>query len=112
MKTMPRSQLTKALQPSLPTLLELTPKTTTVSRTVLPLRAWLIPPVARIVSATPASYARISAIVGMAPTIEALIVISIPPLGTEPAEMGLPRGTHAFSTYPRFLTKPRLLTRL
>jgi hypothetical protein len=39
-------------------------------------------------------------------------VISIPPLGTETAEMGLPPGTHAFSPYPRFLTKPRLLTRL
>jgi hypothetical protein len=39
-------------------------------------------------------------------------VISLPPLGTETAEMGLPPGTHAFSPYPRFLTKPRLLTRL
>ena len=112
MKTMSWSQPTKALQPFPPTPLDLTPETTATLHTVLLPRAGLTHPVERIVSATPAPYARIIALVDVAPIIDALSVIPIPLLGTEPAEIGLPPGPRSFSLYPLFLTKPRLLTRL
>jgi len=112
MKTMPRSQPTKALPPFLPTLLELTSEMTTALRTVLRPLAGLAHPVDRMVAASPAPYARIVALVGLAPIIDALSVISMPPRGTDPAEIGLLSGPHSLALSPRFLTKPRLLTRL
>lgn len=112
MKTMSWPQPTKALRPFPPTPLKFTLETTVALRTVLPPWAWLASPVERIVSTIPTLHARSIALVGVAPTIDALRMFSIPLRGMTPAEIGLPPILHSFSRYPRFLTKPRLLTRL
>jgi hypothetical protein len=112
MKTMSWSQPTKVLPPFPPTLLGLTLETKAARRTVLPPRAELAHPVERIVSAIPTSYAQSIALVGVAPIIDALSGISMPPRRTDPAEIGLSPVPHPFALSPRFLTKPRLLTRL
>jgi len=66
---------------------ELTPKTTAALRTFLPPQAGLANPIDMIASATPAQYMRTIELVGVDPNIDALIVIYIPPLVTEPAEI-------------------------
>src|SRR5712691_5128096 len=66
---------------------ELTPKTTAALRTFLPPQAGLANPIDMIASATPAQYTRTIELVGVDPNIDALIVIYIPPLVTEPAEI-------------------------
>ena len=66
---------------------ELTPETTAALRTFLPAQAGLANPIDMIASATPAQYARTIELVGTDPNIDALIVIYIPPLVTEPAEI-------------------------
>lgn len=66
---------------------ELTAETTAALRTFLPPQAGLANPVDMIASATPAQYARTIELVGADPNIDALIVIYIPPLVTEPTEI-------------------------
>jgi acyl-CoA synthetase (NDP forming) len=66
---------------------DLTPETTAALRTVLPPQAGLANPIDMIAAATPAQYARTIELVGADPNIDALIVIYIPPLVTEPAEI-------------------------
>jgi acyl-CoA synthetase (NDP forming) len=72
---------------------ELTPETTAALRTFLPPQAGLANPIDMIASATPAQYARTIELVGADPNIDALIVVYIPPLVTEPAEIA-----HAIAT--------------
>jgi acetate---CoA ligase (ADP-forming) len=66
---------------------ELTPETQAALRTVLPPQAGVANPVDMIASATPAQYARTIELVGADATIDALVVIYIPPLVTDPAEI-------------------------
>jgi len=66
---------------------ELTPRTTAALRPFLPPQAGLANPIDMIASATPAQYTRTIELVGVDPNIDALIVIYIPPLVTEPAEI-------------------------
>src|SRR5262249_48748771 len=66
---------------------ELTPATQAALRTVLPPQAGVANPVDMIAAATPAQYARTIELVGAEATIDALVVIYIPPLVTEPAEI-------------------------
>ena len=66
---------------------ELTPKTTTALRALLPPQAGLANPLDMIASATPAQYARTIELVGADANIDALVVIYIPPLVTDPAEI-------------------------
>jgi acetyl coenzyme A synthetase (ADP forming)-like protein len=66
---------------------ELTPETTAALRTFLPPQAGLANPIDMIASATSAQYARTIELVGADPNIDALIVVYIPPLVTEPAEI-------------------------
>src|SRR5262249_20796600 len=56
-------------------------------RTVLPPQAGVANPVDMIASATPAQYARTIELVGADATIDALVVIYIAPLVTDPAEI-------------------------
>ena len=66
---------------------ELTPETQAALRTVLPPQAGVANPVDMIAAATPAQYARTIELVGADATIDALVVIYIPPLVTDPAEI-------------------------
>jgi acyl-CoA synthetase (NDP forming)/RimJ/RimL family protein N-acetyltransferase len=66
---------------------DLTPETTAALRALLPPQAGLANPIDMIAAATPAQYARTIELVGADPNIDALIVIYIPPLVTEPAEI-------------------------
>src|SRR5438067_12499547 len=66
---------------------ELTPETTAALRTLLPPQAGLANPVDMIAAATPAQYARAIELVGADPNIDALVVIYIPPLVTDPTEI-------------------------
>jgi acyl-CoA synthetase (NDP forming) len=66
---------------------ELTPETQAALRTVLPPQAGVANPVDMIAAATPAQYARTIELVGADAMIDALVVIYIPPLVTEPAEI-------------------------
>jgi acetyl coenzyme A synthetase (ADP forming)-like protein len=66
---------------------ELTPETQAALRTVLPPQAGVANPVDMIASATPAQYARTIELVGADATIDALVVIYVPPLVTDPAEI-------------------------
>src|SRR5439155_120526 len=66
---------------------ELTAETTAALRTFLPPQAGLANPVDMIASATPAQYARTIELVSADPNIDALIVIYIPPLVTDPTEI-------------------------
>jgi acetyl coenzyme A synthetase (ADP forming)-like protein len=63
---------------------ELTAETTAALRTFLPPQAGLANPVDMIASATPAQYARTIELVSADPNVDALIVIYIPPLVTDP----------------------------
>src|SRR5215470_6673734 len=69
------------------TLPALAPETRAALRTLLPPQAGLANPVDMIASATPAQYARTIEIVGADTTIDALVVIYIPPLVTDPTEI-------------------------
>jgi acetyl coenzyme A synthetase (ADP forming)-like protein len=66
---------------------ELTPETQAALRAVLPPQAGVANPVDMIAAATPAQYAQTIELVGADATIDALVVIYIPPLVTEPAEI-------------------------
>jgi acetate---CoA ligase (ADP-forming) len=66
---------------------ELTPETQAALRTVLPPQAGVANPVDMIASATPAQYAQTIELVGADATVDALVVIYIPPLVTDPAEI-------------------------
>src|SRR5262247_740411 len=66
---------------------ELTPETRAALRTLLPPQAGLANPVDMIASATPAQYARTIELVGADANIDALAVIYIPPLVTDPTEI-------------------------
>jgi acetyl coenzyme A synthetase (ADP forming)-like protein len=66
---------------------ELTRETQAALRTVLPPQAGVANPVDMIAAATPAQYARTIELVGADATIDALVVIYIPPLVTDPAEI-------------------------
>jgi acetyl coenzyme A synthetase (ADP forming)-like protein len=66
---------------------ELTSETQAALRTVLPPQAGVANPVDMIAAATPAQYARTIELVGADAMIDALVVIYIPPLVTEPAEI-------------------------
>jgi acyl-CoA synthetase (NDP forming) len=66
---------------------ELTPETQAALRTALPPQAGVANPVDMIAAATPAQYARTIELVGADATIDALVVIYIPPLVTDPAEI-------------------------
>src|SRR5499426_438582 len=66
---------------------ELMPETQTALRTVLPPQAGVANPVDMIAAATPAQYARTIELVGADATIDALVVIYIPPLVTDPTEI-------------------------
>jgi acetyl coenzyme A synthetase (ADP forming)-like protein len=66
---------------------ELTAETQAALRTVLPLQAGVANPVDMIAAATPAQYAQTIELVGADATIDALVVIYIPPLVTDPAEI-------------------------
>src|SRR5216683_2901758 len=72
---------------------ELTPETQAALRTVLPPQAGVANPVDMIAAATPAQYARTIELVGADATIDALVVIYIPPLVTEPAAIAQGVGT-------------------
>src|SRR5262245_39745168 len=111
MKTMSWSQPTQVLHPFPLTPLERTSKPPAALRTVLLRLAGLAHPIDRIGSAPPAPYARIIVLDGMAPIMDALRVIPMPPLVIEPAQIRLPPVPSPWARYPRFLTKPRLLTR-
>jgi hypothetical protein len=113
MQTMSWFQPTKAWHPFPPPPLALIPETTAALRTVLLPRAGLPQPVERMIAATPGPYARIIALVGLAPIIDTFLVIAHPPPGgTDLAESDLPPVPHPFALSPRFLAKPRRLTRL
>jgi acetyl coenzyme A synthetase (ADP forming)-like protein len=66
---------------------ELSPATQTVLRAFLPEQAGLSNPVDMIASATPEHYARTIEAVGADPQIDAVVVIYIPPLVTNPDEV-------------------------
>jgi acetyl coenzyme A synthetase (ADP forming)-like protein len=66
---------------------ELSPATQTVLRTFLPAQAGLSNPVDMIASATPEHYARTIEAIGADPHIDAVVVIYIPPLVTNPDEV-------------------------
>ena len=66
---------------------ELTPETQAALRTILPPQAGVANPVDMIAAATPAQYARTIELVGADATIDALVVIYIPPLVTDPVEI-------------------------
>jgi acetyl coenzyme A synthetase (ADP forming)-like protein len=66
---------------------ELTAETTAALRTVLPPQAGLANPVDMIAAATPAQYVRTIELVGADSNIDALVVIYIPPLVTDPVEI-------------------------
>src|SRR5262245_11124970 len=66
---------------------ELTPETQAALRTVLPPQAGVANPVDMIAAATPAQYARTIELVGADAAIDALVVIYIPPLVTDPVEI-------------------------
>ena len=66
---------------------ELTAETTAALRTLLPPQAGLANPVDMIASATPAQYAQTIELVGADANVDALIVIYIPPLVTDPVEI-------------------------
>jgi acetate---CoA ligase (ADP-forming) len=66
---------------------ELTAETQAALRAVLPPQAGVANPVDMIAAATPAQYAQTIELVGADATIDALVVIYIPPLVTEPAEI-------------------------
>lgn len=66
---------------------ELTPETQAALRTFLPPQAGLANPVDMIASATPAQYARTIELVGADANIDALVVMYIPPLLTDPVEI-------------------------
>lgn len=66
---------------------ELTTETQATLRTLLPPQAGLANPVDMIASATPAQYARTIELVGADANIDALVVIYIPPLVTDPVEI-------------------------
>jgi len=66
---------------------ELTPETQAALRPLLPPQAGLANPVDMIASATPAQYARTIELVGADANIDALVVIYIPPLVTDPVEI-------------------------
>ena len=78
---------------------ELTPETQAALRTVLPPQAGVANPVDMIAAATPAQYARTIELVGADATIDALVVIYIPPLVTDPAEIA-PAIAHGVGTVP------------
>ena len=65
----------------------LTPETQAALRTILPPQAGVANPVDMIAAATPAQYARTIELVGADATIDALVVIYIPPLVTDPVEI-------------------------
>lgn len=66
---------------------ELTPTTQAALRTFLPPQAGIANPVDMIASATPEQYARTIALVGADPHVDALVVIYIPPLVTNPVDI-------------------------
>jgi acetyl coenzyme A synthetase (ADP forming)-like protein len=66
---------------------DLTSETTAALRTVLPPQAGLANPVDMIAAATPAQYARTIELVGADANVDALVVIHIPPLVTDPVEI-------------------------
>jgi acyl-CoA synthetase (NDP forming) len=66
---------------------ELTPETRAALRALLPPQAGLANPVDMIASATPAQYARTMELVGADANIDALVVMYIPPLLTDPVEI-------------------------
>src|SRR5262245_37885564 len=66
---------------------ELTPETQAALRPLLPPQAGLANPVDMIASATPAQYARTIELVGADAHIDAVVVIYIPPLVTDPVEI-------------------------
>src|SRR5207245_8951791 len=69
------------------TLPALTPETCAALRTFLPAQAGLANPVDMIASATPEQYARTIEAVGSDANIDAVVVIYIPPLVTDPTEI-------------------------
>lgn len=66
---------------------ELTPTTQAALRTLLPPQAGIANPVDMIASATPEQYARTIELVGADPHVDALVVIYIPPLVTNPVDI-------------------------
>jgi len=78
---------------------ELTPETQAALRTFLPSQAGLANPVDMIASATPAQYARTIELVGADANIDALVVIYIPPLVTDPTVIA-PAIAHGAGTVP------------
>jgi acyl-CoA synthetase (NDP forming) len=66
---------------------ELSPETHAALRTFLPAQAGLTNPVDMIASATPEQYARTIELVGNDANVDALVVIYIPPLVTNPTEI-------------------------
>jgi acetyl coenzyme A synthetase (ADP forming)-like protein len=65
----------------------LAPATLATLRSFLPAQAGLANPIDMIASATPAQYARAIAAVGSDASVDALVVIYVPPLVTEPEEI-------------------------
>lgn len=74
---------------------ELTPETRAVLQTFLPPQAGLANPVDMIAAATPEQYVRTMAAVGADPQVDALVVIYIPPLVTDPVEIAQAMATGA-----------------
>ncbi|HYV58182.1 MAG TPA: acetate--CoA ligase family protein, partial [Candidatus Nitrosopolaris sp.] len=69
------------------TLPSLAPETVTALRAVLPPQAGLTNPVDLIASATPAQYTRAIELVGCDANVDALVVIYVPPMVTDPEEI-------------------------
>jgi acetyl coenzyme A synthetase (ADP forming)-like protein len=65
----------------------LTPETVAALRAILPPQAGLSNPIDMIASASPAQYERTIEAVGADPNVDALVVVYVPPLVTEPEEV-------------------------
>ena len=85
---------------------DLTAETTAQLRTVLPPQAGLANPVDMIAAATPAQYVRTIELVGADSNIDALMVIYIPPLVTDPVEIAqaIARGAGTVPAHKPVLT--------